>query len=142
MTFHHWNWATPSELLGSVDEHILLQVQAHAAEVERVRMDGATMRNLDILQAEDGTLDGTLLQALDRCETHSGQRLLRAWLCRPLGHVPEILRRQAAVLTLAGSEALRGDIQAFMQVHKDLPRCVAALERSVVACSRRSASDV
>jgi DNA mismatch repair ATPase MutS len=107
-----------------------MQVRAYAAEAEHVRLDGATMCHLDILKAGDGSLDGTLLQVLDHCSSHSGRRLLRAWLCRPLASIPEILRRQRAVLALAESEALREVIHAAMQEHKDLTRCVASSSRS------------
>ncbi|MFN9324259.1 MAG: DNA mismatch repair protein MutS, partial [Flavobacteriales bacterium] len=59
------------------------------------------MRNLELVSPvnEGGR---TLLQALDRCTTPMGSRLLRRWLLFPLLDVQEIAQRQDVVQALIG----------------------------------------
>ncbi|XP_067931306.1 DNA mismatch repair protein Msh6-like [Watersipora subatra] len=51
----------------------------------RMVMDSVTLANLDVLVNQStGTIEGTLLERLDRCKTVGGRRLLREWISAPL----------------------------------------------------------
>jgi DNA mismatch repair protein MSH6 len=88
------------------------------------------MANLEIIRSDTGSTHGSLLHVLDQCTSNGGKRLLRAWLCRPLFHVPDIRQRQAAVLVLQGDGSLLEQLLAVLRRHPDLSRCVLALPRS------------
>lgn len=48
-------------------------------------LDSVTLANLDILiNQSTGTLEGTLIERLDKCRTAGGKRLLREWVSAPL----------------------------------------------------------
>ena len=48
-------------------------------------LDSVTLANLDILLNQStGTLEGSLIERLDRCKTAGGKRLLREWISAPL----------------------------------------------------------
>ena len=99
-----------------------MQVEPYASGSTHMRLDGVTMANLELLTAQDGSRDGTLLQALDRCASHAGKRLLRAWLCRPLQDVSAILRRQRAVQALGEAAAVCDELRGAMAAFPDLSR--------------------
>jgi len=48
-------------------------------------LDGAAVRNLEILRDSSGERTGSLARVLDQTVTPMGSRLLRDWLVRPLG---------------------------------------------------------
>lgn len=88
-----------------------------------MRIDGASMANLEVVAGDDGSVRGSLLHVLDHCASAGGKRLLRAWLCRPLGSVSEIEARQRAVAVLQDDTTLLEGLLAVMRQHTDLPRC-------------------
>ncbi|KAK9844444.1 hypothetical protein WJX74_002610 [Apatococcus lobatus] len=94
-----------------------------------LRVDGAALDNLEVLENESGRKAGTLLGALDRCMTPGGRRLLRAWLLRPLLKMADIIARQDAVAALMGpvSQAASDARAAFSEVG-DLERSIARLQ--------------
>ena len=57
------------------------------------------------MENNEGGRNGTLLSQLDHCVTPGGRNCLRAWLCRPLLHGPDIVARQDAVADLLGCAA-------------------------------------
>src|SRR5439155_22533320 len=48
-------------------------------------VDPITLRNLEVIEAQDGGRTGSLLHEIDRSITPMGGRLLRGWLLRQLG---------------------------------------------------------
>ena len=56
-------------------------------------MDEATRSSLEILVSSNGTRRGSLVEAVDRCVTGAGARLLAEDLSAPLTDLGEITRR-------------------------------------------------
>ena len=87
-----------------------------------LRMDDATVRNLELVQGVDGNKKWTLLSALDSTRSGMGARLLRRWLLRPSMDLVEIEHRLDAVEELSRSVIGLGKlIQALSKIH-DLER--------------------
>ena len=56
-----------------------------------LNLDGSTLVNLEILaNSSDGSRAGSLLAALEHCQTAQGKRLFTSWLCAPLRRVKDI----------------------------------------------------
>jgi DNA mismatch repair protein MSH6 len=69
---------------------------------EGMRLDGAALEGLEVLENAQGGTAGTLLGLLDHCATPFGRRRLRAWLSRPLFRADDVALRQDAVGELMG----------------------------------------
>lgn len=91
----------------------------------RLCMDGAAIEHLEILRDSTGSARGSLCHTLDTCASHSGRRMLRAWLCQPLTDVEAIRARQAAVRHLMDAPGLTDALDAVMRKWPDLERCGA-----------------
>ena len=81
-----------------------------------LRMDDATIRNLELVQGMDGNRRWTLLATLDLTRTGMGARMLRRWVLRPSLKLDEIEARLDAV------EELSGDIMGLGRLSKVLAR--------------------
>ena len=81
-----------------------------------LRMDDATVRNLELVQGMDGNRRWTLLATLDLTRTGMGARLLRRWILRPSLEVDEIEARLDAV------EELSADVMGLSRLGKVLTR--------------------
>ena len=97
----------------------------------RRRADCPRRRRLAGLEGHEDTgggAAGSLLNALDRCATGPGRRLLRQWLCRPLRSATAIAARQRAVAELRGValDAV-GKARAKLRAAPDLERVVSRL---------------
>ncbi len=57
-----------------------------------VNIDASTLRNLEVLYCQDGSIEGSLFWALDKCLTPMGSRLLRARLIQPSRNIDELNR--------------------------------------------------
>jgi len=69
---------------------------------ETARLDGPTVRHLELLCGPDGTLQGSVLGELDTCATPAGSRTLRRWLAAPLTSPARVAERQDAVAFFGG----------------------------------------
>ncbi|CAD7704171.1 unnamed protein product [Ostreobium quekettii] len=106
---------------------------AEVAMPKHVLLDSSALENLEVLENSNGGTKGSLLATLDHCVTPFGRRLLRQWLCRPLGQVAQICERQQAVqdlLKVAGGAAIQAR-KAFSGVG-DLERALARLHASTL----------
>jgi DNA mismatch repair protein MutS len=92
-----------------------------------LQLDASTRRNLELLQAYDGTTRGALVSVLDCCSTGMGKRLLRAWITRPLADAAAIGQRLDAVEVLAGDFSLRSDLRESLRRIGDLERLVGRI---------------
>lgn len=72
--------------------------------LEKLRLDGPTVTNLELLCGADGNVEGSLLSKLDSCVTAGGSRVMRRWIAAPLRDVDEITKRQDAVAWFGGFE--------------------------------------
>ncbi len=114
-----------------------------------VAIDPFTLRSLEIERTlRDGGREGTLLGAIDLTSGPMGSRLLRHWLCYPLGDVSRITARQDAIAALLDEpsrlqnlRALLGDmgdierILARIGVGRASPRDLAGLARTLRLCA-------
>src|SRR5438093_7475833 len=87
-----------------------------------LRLDGATRRNLELLETLAGERRGGLLWVLDQTGTPMGARRLREWLLYPLLEPAAIGRRLDAVEELVDAVELRAALRAGLAGIGDLER--------------------
>jgi DNA mismatch repair protein MutS len=90
-------------------------------------VDRASLRNLEVERAADGSRNGSLLAVLDHCTTRMGSRLLRDWLVQPSVDQQEISDRHRAVAELVDDPDLLEEIRGSMKGLPDLARLAARL---------------
>lgn len=91
-------------------------------------LDLQTKRNLEIISSmQDGSVNGSLLQVMDRTVNPMGARLIRQWLQRPLLHADRIALRQDAVEELHARTALRDEAGMLLSEISDLERGLARI---------------
>lgn len=111
----HYLGETCHDRLGHVNRISLLHAGAY------VGLDRATMRNLEVVSSvHEGAV--TLLQAMDRCTTPMGTRMLRRWLSHPLLEVKAMNDRLDRVGSLLGDDALRDDLGPLLAEVGDMER--------------------
>ncbi len=112
---------------------------------EEMHLDGATIRNLELVRSlVEGRQDATLLAVLDRTVTAMGSRLLREWIVRPLLRIDPIRARLDAVGELLATLETRVAIRSALRSVQDIlrlgsrvslgaasPRDLLALKQSV-----------
>lgn len=95
---------------------------------DRMRMDAATCRNLEILQNRSGEKKGSLLSAIDRTVTGPGARALSQRLAAPLADRAAIEKRLDAVGFYAGNDAdvlrVREAKRAILKSAPDMARAM------------------
>ncbi len=112
-------------------------------------IDPTTLRNLEILEASDGTRNGSLLHEIDRTVTSMGGRALRTWLLRPLLALERIQDRLDAVEEFAFHSTERAKLRDTLKTIHDMarlvgraalgtagPRDLAALRQSIATVPR------
>ncbi|MET0250540.1 MAG: DNA mismatch repair protein MutS [Novosphingobium sp.] len=87
-------------------------------------MDEATRASLEILVAQGGGRAGSLIEAIDRCVTGAGARLLAEDLSSPLTDAAAIRRRLELVSWLHDAPLLRGDVRGALRAIPDLARAL------------------
>lgn len=106
-------------------------------------LDATTLRSLEVVSTirerraaaggVSGEPDGSLLglfapsRTFAGCRTAMGRRLLRDWLCRPLGDGAKIRARQGAVATLLEDRRTAEALAKALEGVQDLPRIGARL---------------
>ncbi len=104
---------------------------AHITEISFLRpseymiLDPTTVRNLELVEALDGSREHTLFAVLDATETAMGARLLRQWILRPSCRLAEITARLDAVEELVRQTMLRDRVRALLRRVQDLERLLA-----------------
>jgi DNA mismatch repair protein MutS len=90
---------------------------------DQLVLDAQTRRNLELTRTQlGGSLQGSLLWALDRTATAMGGRCLRRWIEAPLVDLPTILERQEAVSELVEQRPLRLGLRRLLRPMGDLER--------------------
>lgn len=87
-------------------------------------MDEATRASLEILVSSQGTRRGSLVEAIDRCVTGAGARLLAEDLSAPLTDARAINRRLEVVSWLHDDPLLRGDVRGLLRALPDVGRAL------------------
>ena len=93
---------------------------------EFLRLDEATVSNLELVKGLDGNKKWTLLSAINRTRTGMGARKLRSWILRPTLDLKKIYNRLDAVEELTKSftklEKLTGILARIYDVERLLSR--------------------
>jgi DNA mismatch repair protein MutS len=92
---------------------------------EALVVDRASLRNLEVEKAADGSRGGSLIGILDHSRTRMGSRMLRDWLVRPSNDLEEIGERQRAVAELVDGAVLLRDLRSALEDLPDLERLAA-----------------
>ncbi len=101
-------------------EHLRLP-EVHGSG-ERLQLDQATRRNLELLATMRGERRGSLLWVLDQTLTPMGGRLLRQWLLTPLTDITGIGERLDAVEHLREQHSWRQGLEGELRGVGDLER--------------------
>ena len=106
---------------------LLLPPVARGAQ-SHLLMDEATRASLEILVAQGGrqanTRQGSLIEAVDRCTTGAGARLLAEDLSAPLTDIAAINARLALVQWLHDAPLLRDDVRSILRTLPDIGRAL------------------
>jgi DNA mismatch repair protein MutS len=115
--------------------HYVRETQrAHAAHISGISffrpsefmiLDPTTVRNLELVEALDGSREHTLFAVLNATVTAMGARLLRQWILRPCCRLAEIGARLDAVEELVRRTVLRDQVRARLKRIQDLERLLA-----------------
>ncbi len=92
-----------------------------------LRLDAATLRNLELLESSQGVARGSLVSVIDRSVTAMGKRLIRRWLVSPLAEAAAIGERLDAVERLVEDYDLRSALRDRLREIGDLERLVGRL---------------
>ncbi len=90
-------------------------------------MDAATRSSLEILSAQDGRREGSLLAAIDRCVTGAGARQLAEDLGAPLHDRQAIEDRLALVRFFHEDPLLRADLRDVLRAVPDIGRALGRI---------------
>ncbi|PTR11215.1 DNA mismatch repair protein MutS [Novosphingobium sp. GV055] len=102
---------------------LLLPPVARGADAH-MAMDEATRASLEVLVSASGTRKGSLAEAIDRCVTGAGARLLAEDLAAPLLDLAQIRARLETVQWLVDDPLLRADLRATLRTVPDLGRAL------------------
>ena len=94
---------------------------------ESLMLDAPTVRNLELVEALDGSRQRTLLGVLDETVTGMGSRLLKQWLLRPSLKLGELGARLDAVEELKNAVILRDRLRQELKQVADLERLMARI---------------
>jgi len=90
-----------------------------------VWMDRFTLRNLEVFQSLAGAEGRSIIEAVDRCCTPMGKRLLRAWLSMPLKDIARLNERYDTVDAFLSDGEMRTAVREELGEVGDLERIVA-----------------
>ena len=90
-----------------------------------VWMDRFTLRNLEVFQSLAGAEGRALIEAVDRCCTPMGKRLLRAWISMPLKDIARLNERYDTVDAFLSDGEMRTAVREELGEVGDLERIVA-----------------
>jgi len=95
---------------------------------EYMTLDLQTRRNLEIIfSMHDGSMNGSLLQVIDRTRCPMGARQLRRWLLHPLKQMAPILQRHDAVDELSRHPDVRRELGEVIGSIHDLERALSRI---------------
>lgn len=106
---------------------VLLGLPRRVRRETHMAIDRATRESLEIVRSAGGSVSGSLLATIDRCQTAIGRRLLVEDLSAPLGKRTEAEARLALVAWLHARQPLRKRIRDRLKSLPDFPRALARL---------------
>ena len=98
---------------------------------ESVRVDSATLRNLEIFETVQGGRKGSLIDCFDACVTAAGSRLLERWFAAPVRDIAELTRRQSLVELFHDRTIEAGDLREALRRTRDLARILGRLQNRI-----------
>jgi DNA mismatch repair protein MutS len=106
---------------------ILLDAPRRIARASHMAIDAATRDSLELTRAISGTVAGSLLGEIDRCQTAAGRRLLCEDVSAPLTDRSVIEARLALVAWLHEDAIRRERVRAALKAMPDFARALARL---------------
>jgi DNA mismatch repair protein MutS len=106
---------------------VLLDAPRRVSRSAHMAIDSATRDSLELCRSVSGSVAGSLLGEIDRCQTASGRRLLAADLAAPLTARNEIERRLALVAWLHEDALRRERVRPALKAMPDFARALARL---------------
>ena len=106
---------------------ILLDAPKRIARSSHMAIDAATRDSLELTRSALGSVSGSLLGEIDRCQTAAGRRLLAADVAAPLTDKPVIDQRLALVQWLHEDALCRERLRSALKAMPDFARALARL---------------
>src|SRR3954447_13655044 len=106
---------------------ILLDAPRRIARESHMAIDAATRESLELTRSVTGSLAGSLLGEIDRCQTAAGRRLLAEDISAPLTDKPGIEARLALVAWLHVDAIRRERVRQALKAMPDFARALARL---------------
>ena len=106
---------------------ILLDAPRRVSRSAHMAIDAATRDSLELCRSVSGSLAGSLLGEIDRCETAAGRRLLASDISAPLTERDDIERRLALVAWLHEDALRRDRLRSALKAMPDFARAMARL---------------
>ena len=96
---------------------------------EYMEIDAATRQNLELVTAQAGGRQGSLLATIDRTQTAAGARLLAAWLSAPLCDRRRIEERYDVLSFFMDAPQLLEGVRGFLRASPDISRALTRLSQ-------------
>src|SRR5439155_712472 len=106
---------------------VLLDAPRRIARASQMTVDAATRESLELTRSVSGTVAGSLLGEIDRCQTAAGRRLLCEDIAAPLTDQSVIERRLALVAWLHEDAIRRERVRVALKAMPDVARALARL---------------
>jgi DNA mismatch repair protein MutS len=106
---------------------ILLDAPRRVARASHMAIDAATRDSLELTRSVSGTVAGSLLGAIDRCQSAAGRRLLAEDIAAPLTNRSAIEQRLALVAWLHEDAIRRERVRQALKAMPDFARALARL---------------
>jgi DNA mismatch repair protein MutS len=106
---------------------ILLDPPRRISRAAHMAIDAATRDSLELTRSISGSVDGSLLGEIDRCQTAAGRRLLCEDIAAPLTDRRAIERRLALVAWLHEDPLRRERVRSALKQLPDVARALARL---------------
>src|SRR5207253_8324632 len=106
---------------------ILLDAPRRIARASHMAIDAATRESLELTRSVTGSVAGSLLGEIDRCQTAAGRRLLCEDIAAPLTDQPAIERRLSLVGWFHEDAIRRERARVALKAMPDVARALARL---------------
>ena len=106
---------------------ILLGAPRRVGRTGHMAIDAASRESLELTRSISGSVSGSLLGEIDRCQTAAGRRLLCEEIASPLTKRPVIEQRLSLVAWLHGDAIRRERVRATLKIMPDFARALARL---------------
>jgi DNA mismatch repair protein MutS len=106
---------------------ILLDAPRRLSRTAHMAIDAATRDSLELCRSISGSVAGSLLGEIDRCQTAAGRRLLASDISAPLTDKAAIEQRLALVQWLHGDGLRRDRVRSALKAMPDFARALARL---------------